>query len=79
MSLLVFFKYDGMGFALYAKGAKDLISQVQLSRDDVEVVFINGKVASLDTIIQDNDRVALVPHGTPGPYRVLLGFKNKNL
>lgn len=59
--------------------AKDLISQVQLSREDVEVVFINGKVASLDTIIQDNDRVALVPHGTPGPYRVLLGFKNKNL
>ena len=59
--------------------AKDLINQVQLSRNDVEVVFINGKVASLDTIIQNNDRVALVPHGTPGPYRVLLGFKNKNL
>ena len=59
--------------------AMDLISQVQLSREDVEVVFINGKVASLDTIIQNNDRVALVPHGTPGPYRVLLGFKNKNL
>jgi len=58
--------------------AMDLISQVQLSREDVEVVFINGKVASLDTIIQDSDRVALVPHGTPGPYRVLLGFKNKN-
>ena len=59
--------------------AMDLISQVQLSREDVEVVFINGKVAPLDTIIQNNDRVALVPHGTPGPYRVLLGFKNKNL
>ena len=59
--------------------AMDLISQVQLSREDVEVVFINGKVAPLDTIIQDNDRVALVPHGTPGPYRVLLGFKNKKL
>jgi len=59
--------------------AKDLIIQVQLEPDDVEVVFINGKVAPFDTIIRDNDRVALVPYGTPGPYRVLLGFKNKKL
>ncbi|WP_457553947.1 MoaD/ThiS family protein [Desulfobacula sp.] len=59
--------------------AKDLIRQVQLDPEDVEVVFINGKVASFDRIIQDNDRVALVPPGTPGPYRVLLGFKNKKL
>ena len=58
---------------------KDLIRQVQLKPEDVEVVFINGKVASFDTIIQDNDRVALIPPGTPGPYRVLLGFKNKKL
>lgn len=56
--------------------AKDLIRQVQLQPADVEVVFINGKVAAFDTILQDNDRVALVPPGTPGPYRVLLGFKN---
>jgi len=56
--------------------AKDLIRQIQLQPDDVEVVFINGKVAAFDTILQDNDRVALVPPGTPGPYRVLLGFKN---
>ncbi len=59
--------------------ANDLITQVQLTLEDVEVVFINGKVAPFDTIIQNNDRVALIPHGTPGPYRVLLGFKNKNL
>jgi len=56
--------------------AKDLIRQVQLTPEEVEVVFINGKVAPIDTIIQDNDRVALIPPGTPGPYRVLLGFKN---
>lgn len=55
--------------------AKDIIQQVHLDQKDVEAVFINGKVASLDRIIQDNDRVALVPPGTPGPYRVLLGFK----
>lgn len=59
--------------------AKDVIHQVQLTLDDVEVVFINGKVAPFDTILQNNDRVALVPHGTPGPYRVLLGFKNRGL
>ncbi|MBU8848596.1 MAG: MoaD/ThiS family protein [Desulfobacterales bacterium] len=58
--------------------AKDLIRQVQLEPEDVEVVFINGKVAPFDMIIKDNDRVALVPQGTPGPYRVLLGFKNYN-
>jgi molybdopterin converting factor small subunit len=57
--------------------AKDLISQVGLLPDDVEAVFINGKVSSFDTILQDNDRVALIPPGTPGPYRVLLGFVNK--
>ena len=54
---------------------KDLIHQVQLLPEDVEVVFINGKVAPLDTILQNNDRVTLLPPGTPGPYRVLLGFK----
>ena len=55
--------------------AKDLIRQVQLSPEDVDVVFINGKVAPFDTIIRDKDRVTLLPPGTPGTYRVLLGFK----
>lgn len=55
----------------------DLIEQVQLDPEEIEVVFINGKVASFDTIFEDKDRVALVPQGTPGPYRVLLGFKSK--
>ena len=55
--------------------ARDLVRQVALTDEDVEVVFINGKVHSLDTELHHNDRVALVPHGTPGPYRVLLGFK----
>lgn len=58
--------------------ALDLIHQMQLSEEEVEVVFINGRVGPLDTLLQDQDRVAFVPHGTPGPYRVLLGFKNKN-
>jgi molybdopterin converting factor small subunit len=57
--------------------ARSLVQQVSLSEQDVEVVFINGKVNTLDTVLQDKDRVAFVPHGTPGPYRVLLGFKAK--
>lgn len=59
--------------------AKDLICHVNLTTEEVEAIFINGKVAPMDTILSDNDRVALVPPGTPGPYRVLLGFKNKKL
>lgn len=57
--------------------AADLILKVRLTPEEVEAVFINGKVSAFDTILQDNDRVALVPPGTPGPYRVLLGFVNK--
>jgi len=59
--------------------AADVIRQVQLETDEVEVVFVNGKVAPFDTILKDRDRLALVPPGTPGPYRVLLGFKNKKI
>jgi sulfur carrier protein ThiS len=59
--------------------AKDLIRQVQLEPKDVGVVLINGRVASFDTILRDTDRVALVPPvEPPGPYRGLLGPKNKN-
>ena len=59
--------------------AEDVLSRVKLTQDDVEVVFVNGKVSPLNTLLNDGDRVAFVPHGTPGPYRVLLGFKNKRL
>ncbi len=59
--------------------AVDLLKKIKLKPEDIEVVFINGKVASLDTVINDDDRVALIPPGTPGPYRVLLGFKNKKI
>lgn len=60
-----------------ATRARDLMEEMQLTDNDVEVVFINGRAKSTDAILSDGDRVAFVPHGTPGPYRVLLGFKNK--
>lgn len=54
-----------------------LLESLQLDQDDVEVIFINGLVQKLDYIIKPGDRVALCPPGTPGPYRVHLGFVNK--
>lgn len=57
--------------------AADVVQKIGLNMDEVEVAIINGKVSPLPTPVNDGDRVALVPPGTPGPYRVLLGFKNK--
>ena len=54
-----------------------LMENMGLTHDDVEVVFLNGRVGKWDTPLCQGDRVAFIPPGTPGPYRVLLGFKNK--
>jgi len=53
---------------------EDLITQFQLTSDDVEAVFVNGKVVPKNTPLENNDRVAFIPPGTPGPYRVMLGM-----
>lgn len=52
----------------------DLVRGVGLELDDVEAVFINGHVESIGAFLHHGDRVAVVPPGTPGPYRVLLGM-----
>ncbi|MBT8763728.1 MoaD/ThiS family protein [Desulfohalobiaceae bacterium Ax17] len=56
--------------------AGDLMTRLGLSDNDVEAVFINGGVSSFQTTLKDGDRVAFVPPGTPGPYRVLLGIRD---
>lgn len=56
----------------------DLIHTLKLKKDDVEAVFINGKANSFGHIIQDNDRVGLIPPGTPGPHRLLLGIRRND-
>jgi sulfur carrier protein ThiS len=53
---------------------KELIIKLGLKLEDVEAVFVNNRVVSMYSILQNNDRVAFVPPGTPGPYRVLLGM-----
>ena len=54
--------------------ARDLLDSLQLQPEDVEAVFVNGRVSPMDTLLNNNDRVAFVPPGKPGPYRGLLGF-----
>jgi len=55
-----------------------LLAKLDVPPERVEVLLINGKVGWPDeAIIRPGDRVALLPPGTPGPYRVLLGFKQK--
>lgn len=55
----------------------DLLRRLKLSREDVEGVFINGRITNFDAVLQDGDRVGLLPPGTPGPYRVMLGIVKK--
>ena len=52
----------------------DLVTHLGLVQEDVEAAFVNGRVGAKDTVLQNDDRVGLVPPGTPGPYRVLLGI-----
>jgi len=56
---------------------EDLLAQMDLAPGDVEAVFVNGLVKPVETVLRDGDRVALVPPGSPGPYRVLLGMVGK--
>ncbi len=53
---------------------QELLELIQLDTNKVEAILVNGKVQTLDYKIHDCDRIALIPPGTPGPYRVLLGF-----
>ena len=52
----------------------DLIAHLGLVQDDVEGVFVNGTIVKFNKIIENGDRVGLLPPGTPGPYRVMLGI-----
>lgn len=56
--------------------AKQLAEALDLPLDKIEAVFINGLAHPLEEgLIKPGDRVAFLPPGTPGPYRVFLGIK----
>ncbi len=53
---------------------KQLITNLELKIDEVEAVFVNHKIAPFDTVLQQNDRVALVPPGgIPNHVRAYVG------
>ena len=39
----------------------DLVERLELPKKDVKVIFVNNKVAGLDTVLKDGDQVALSP------------------
>ena len=55
--------------------AQDFIDELGLDKKYVEAVFINGTVLPKSTILHEGDRIALLPPGTPGSYRLILGIK----
>lgn len=51
-----------------------LLSIAGLEQSEVEAVFVNGVIRPFSHVLRSGDRVAALPRGTPGPYRVLLGL-----
>lgn len=56
----------------------ELAKMLEVPQEEIEVIFVNGFVQSLDYTIHPGDRVAFLPPGCPGPYRIALGFYGKN-
>jgi plastocyanin len=55
---------------------RELVMQLGIPEERVEVMFVNRKAYTPALVtVKPGDRVALVPPGTPGPYRLFLGFK----
>ena len=55
-----------------------LAEKLEIAPDEIEVIFVNGFVQDLEYLIHPGDRVAFLPPGCPGPYRIALGFYGKN-
>ncbi len=56
----------------------DIAGELKLPQDEIEGVFINGKVSDMQTVLSPGDRIAFLPYGTPGPYRLFLGIVNRD-
>jgi sulfur carrier protein ThiS len=54
---------------------QDFINELGFEPGEIEAAFVNGTVLPKSTVIHDGDRVALLPPGTPGSYRLILGIK----
>ncbi len=56
--------------------ASEVAAGLGLPLDRIEAVFCNHSARGLDHVVMPGDRVAFVPHGTPGPWRMLLGIRS---
>jgi len=52
-----------------------LISHLGFNASEAEGVFVNHTVVPKTTKLKEGDTVALIPPGTPGSYRLILGIK----
>ena len=74
-------RYGGMPFYLEIEqpvSGLELSKILEIKRSDIEVIFVNGFVQQIDYMINPGDRIAFLPPGCPGPYRIALGFYGKN-
>jgi hypothetical protein len=64
------------------KSSEKIAQELDIPLEKIEAVFRNGRVQNIQAPVFPGDRVAFIPYGTPGPYRVLLGIRqpdpNKN-
>ena len=60
------------------KTAFNIATDLGLPIEKIEAVFRNGLIQNLYDKVFSGDRIAFVPYGTPGPYRVFLGMIREN-
>lgn len=59
--------------------AFDIARELHIPPEKIEAVFCNGRVINIYDSVLPGDRVAFLPYGTPGPYRVFLGMARENI
>lgn len=64
---------------LKGKAACDIALELGIPPKEVEGVFVNGSIENIYDPVFPGDRVAFLPYGTPGPYRVFLGMARENV
>ena len=58
--------------------AYNIAVELHIPPEEVEAVFVNGSVKNIYDSVFPGNRVAFLPYGTPGPYRVFLGMAREN-
>ena len=58
--------------------AYDIAVELHIPPEEIEAVFVNGSVKNIYDYVFPGHRVAFLPYGTPGPYRVFLGMVREN-